>query len=101
MEFPCAGKKFFQKLSAISRDPSRAQILIDFSFNLCKNRWAYSRINTIHKFKWHKKTLICIKMHADNREIIINEKKEVAFGFFSFNGSVVYSRFQEQHLFMY
>ena len=40
-------KIFFQKLSAISRDPSRAQILIDFSFNLCKNRLASSRINMV------------------------------------------------------
>ena len=38
---------FFQKLSAISRDPLRAQILIHFSFNLCKNHSAYNQINTV------------------------------------------------------
>ena len=43
VEFPCAGKFFFSKTFGYKpRPPSRAQILIHFSFDLCKNRLAYS-----------------------------------------------------------
>ena len=47
VEFPCAGKIFLKNFRLQAETPSRAQILIHLSFNLCKNRSAYSRINTV------------------------------------------------------
>ena len=42
-------KFFFKNFRLEAETPFRAQILIHFSFNLCKNRPACSRINTVNK----------------------------------------------------
>ena len=43
---------FFKNFRLLAETPSRAQILIHFSFNLCKNRSAYSRTNTVCVFSF-------------------------------------------------
>ena len=70
VEFQCTEKLFCQKLSAINRDPLWAQISLNFSFNLCKNGLAYSRINTV--------AFVPIKVHDCNSltELPVKYKQE-------------------------